>query len=147
MFAPMQMTAAIQTIHFDTDINVFGIPAPTFPLGIHETFTELRNKLGNIYQREFFGLKYPDKKGHWIYYATTTEQYPGEAEQYAGISFMIPQGNYLAEILTGWKKKEMMVNAAFIRLSCHQKDAGNFMHIEWHKNTGELLCMVRAVPG
>lgn len=143
----MQITPAIQTIHFDTDIRVFGIPAATFPMGIHEAFTELRHRLAPIYHREFFGLQCLDINGRPVYYATATEQFPGEADQYACAAFMIPQGNYLTEILTGWRKKETMVHAAFMRLVTRKPADRNFMLIEWHKNTGELLCMVRVVPG
>ena len=123
------------------DIKIFCVQAKSFPNDIGKAFGKLISLLPTVEGRTFFGVSYEGKNHEMIYNAAVLESFEGEGEIYGCDTFTIKKGEYLAEILKGWKKNEASIGLTFRKMSEVRTDTV-FPCVEWYQGE-DVLCMVR----
>ncbi len=123
------------------DMKVFCVRAKSFPNDIGKAFGALINLLPTLEGRTFFGISYQDKNHDMIYNAAVLESFEGEADKYGCESFIIKKGEYLSEMLKGWKKNEASIGITFSKMANVRTDTV-FPCVEWYQGD-DVLCMVR----
>ena len=125
----------------EKDMNVFCVRAKSFPNDIGQAFGTLIKLLPSIEERIFFGISYEGKNHEMIYNAAVLETFAGEGATYACETYTIKKGEYLAEMLKGWKKDEKSIGLTFKKMSEVRTDTV-FPCVEWYQGE-DVLCMVR----
>lgn len=125
-------------------MKVFCVQAKSFPNDIGKAFGTLINLLPTTEGRTFFGVSYQGKNHDMIYNAAVLESFEGEGKKYGCETFMIKKGEYLAEMLKGWKKDETSIGQTFKKMSEVRTDTV-FPCVEWYQGE-DVLCMVRILP-
>ncbi|HEU5292086.1 MAG TPA: hypothetical protein VFU05_15655 [Cyclobacteriaceae bacterium] len=123
------------------DMKVFCVQAKSFPNDIGKAFGTLINLLPTTEGRTFFGVSYQAKNHDMIYNAAVLEAFEGEGKKYGCETFTIKKGEYLAEMLKGWKKDETSIGQTFKKMSDVRTDTV-FPCVEWYQGE-DVLCMVR----
>jgi hypothetical protein len=134
----------MEVFKLEKDINVFCVRAKSFPNGIGKSFGVLISLLPTIEGRTFYGISFQDKNGSMIYYAAVQETFTGEGLLYNCESFTINKGEYLTELLKGWKKDVNSIGLTFQKLA-HIRTDTVFPCVEWYQDDN-VLCMVRIDP-
>lgn len=122
-------------------MKVFCVRAKSFPNEIGQAFGTLINLLPTIEGRTFFGVSYQGKNQDMVYNAAVLESFEGEGKIYGCETFTIKKGEYLSEMLKGWKKNEASIGLTFKRMSEVRNDTV-FPCVEWYQGE-DVLCMVR----
>lgn len=131
----------MEVFELKKDMKVFCIRAKSFPNDIGQTFGTLIQLLPTIEGRTFFGVSYQDKNRDMIYNAAVLESFEGEGKIYGCETFTIKKGEYLTEMLKGWKKNEASIGITFKKMSEARTDTV-FPCVEWYQGD-DVLCMVR----
>lgn len=126
------------------DMKVFCVQAKSFPNDIKRAFIELIDLLPTIEGRTFFGISYQDKNNNMIYNAAVLESFEGEGAQCGCKTYVIKNGEYLAEMLKDWKKDETSIGLTFSKMAQVRSDT-IFPCVEWYQGD-DVLCMVRIDP-
>jgi hypothetical protein len=126
------------------DLKVFCVRAVKFPNDIGQAFGTLIKLLPTIDGRIFFGVSYQDLNNEMIYNAAVLEDFDGEGKIYGCETFTIKKGEYLSEMLKGWKKNEASIGLTFRKMSEMRNDTV-FPCVEWYQGE-DVLCMVRIDP-
>jgi len=121
-------------------MKIFCVRAKSFPNDIGKAFGVLINLLPTIEGRTFFGVSYQDKNRDMIYNAAVLESFEGEGETYGCETSIIKKGEYLAEMLKGWKKNETSIGITFRKLADARTDTV-FPCVEWYQGD-DVMCMV-----
>src|SRR5690349_19240389 len=125
----------------EKDLKVFCVRAKSFPNDIGKAFGKLIELLPSTEGRTFFGVSYQDNNHDMVYNAAVLETFEGEGKKYGCETFTIKKGEYLAEMLKGWKKDERSIGLTFKKMSEARTDTV-FPCIEWYQGE-DVLCMVR----
>jgi len=125
----------------EKDLKVFCVQAKSFPNDIGKAFGTLISLLPTIDGRTFFGVSYEGKNHDMIYNAAVLESFEGEGKLYGCETFTIKKGEYLSEMLKGWKKDEASIGLTFRKMSEVRTDTV-FPCVEWYQGE-DVLCMVR----
>ena len=128
------------------DINVFYIPADSFPEGIKAAFEKLESIVPSESNRIVFGLSWPDKNGKIMYKAALEERYPGEGKKYGLNSLVIKKGSYISELVNDFASDLSRIGQTFQRLLEHPDIDPNGFCVEWYKGP-DVLCLVGLTPG
>ena len=128
------------------DINVFYMPADSFPEGIQPAFQKLETLIPPGESRAVFGLSWPDKNGKILYKAAFEERYPGEGNKYGLNSLVIKKGSYISELVNNFASDLSQIGQTFQRLLEHPDIDPNGFCVEWYKGP-DVLCLVRLSPG
>jgi len=128
------------------DINVFYMPANSFPDGIKTAFEKLESIVPSEDNRTVFALSWPDKTGKIMYKAAFEERYPGEGKKYGLNSLVIKKGSYISELVNSFASNISQIGQTFQRLLKHPDIDPNGFCVEWYKGP-DVLCMVRLIPG
>ena len=128
------------------DINVFYVPADSFPEGIKPAFERLESLIPPEENRTVFGLSWPDKHGKILYKAALEERYPGEGKKYGLNSFVIKKGSYISELVKSFASDVSQIGQTFQRLLEDPDIDPNGFCVEWYKGP-DVLCMVGLIPG
>jgi hypothetical protein len=123
------------------DMKVFCVQAKSFPNDIGKAFGTLIGLLPTIEGRTFFGVSYEGKNHDMIYNAAVLESFEGEGAEYGCETFTIKKGEYLTEMLKGWKKEEGSIGLTFRKMSEVRTDTV-FPCVEWYQGE-DVMCMVR----
>jgi predicted transcriptional regulator YdeE len=97
------------------------------------------------FDRPYYGISYVAPDGKMVYYATAKEKYNGEAEKYNCERFTIAKGEYLTIRVDDWRKKTATINDIFYELVKDERTDKTTPGIEWYKNDGEMLCMIKTI--
>lgn len=124
------------------DIRILCIRATSFPMGVKQAFDKL-GILPDCQDRTFYGISRMDEKGQIVYKAAATEMADGEAERFGLEAFTIPKGLYLAERISQWTGREMLIGETFKKLIADPRMDNTFPCVEWYNRQDEVLCMVR----
>ena len=124
------------------DINVFYVPANSFPEGIKAAFDKLKNIVPQGDNRTVFGLSWPDENGKIMYKASFEENHPGEGKRYGLSSFIIKKGSYISELVKDFAGNLPQIGGSFQRLLKHPDIDPMGCCVEWYKGA-DVLCMVR----
>src|SRR5688572_22752131 len=100
---------SMEVFELKKDIKVFCVRAKSFPNDIGKAFGSLINLLPTVEDRTFFGVSYQGKNHEMIYNAAVLESFEGEAKKYGCETYVIKKGEYLSEMLKGWKKNEASI--------------------------------------
>jgi hypothetical protein len=122
------------------DMKVFCVRANSFPNEIGQAFGALINLLPTVEGRTFFGISFQGKNHNMIYNAAVLEAFEGEGAKYGCETFTIKKGEYLSEMLKGWKKNEASIGQTFKRMSEVRNDTV-FPCVEWYQGE-DVFCMV-----
>jgi hypothetical protein len=124
------------------NVKVYCTTAKSFPEGIQEAFISLEKMLLKE-GRTFYGISYCDDKGSIVYKAGVSETYDGEAEKYGFETFIITQGQYLAETIVDWRDNIAKIGNTFQTLFRQAIVDKTYPCVEWYKSDKEVVCMVR----
>ena len=124
------------------DINVFYLPADSFPEGIKPAFERLENLVDPANKRTVFGLSWPDNNGKLMYKAAYEERYPGEGKKYGLNSLVIKKGSYISELLSSFASDLSQIGNTFQRLLEQPDIDPNGFCVEWYKGA-DVFCIVR----
>lgn len=125
------------------DIKVFCVTASSFPDGVMAAHQQLHAVLPSVAGRKFFGISRPNAKGVIVYKAAVEESKAGEAKKYGLESFTIPKGEYISELLAGWRKDETIIGNTFQKLLADPRIDQNGFCLEEYLAEDEMRCMVR----
>jgi hypothetical protein len=125
----------------EQDMKVFCIQAKSFPNDIGKAFGDLISLLPTVEGRTFFGVSYQDKHHNMVYHAAVLESYEGEGADYRCETYVIQKGEYLSELLKGWKKNETSIGLTFKKMSEVRSDTV-FPCVEWYQGE-DVFCMIR----
>ncbi len=127
------------------DLKLFYVTATSFPDGIKAAFEKLEKIIGDTKGRTFFGISHGTKEGKIIYKAAVLEQYEGEGEGKGCETFILKEGEYLAETISDWRKRMELIGETFKKLLADPRLDPQSYCVEWYKN-GEVMCMVGINP-
>jgi len=128
------------------DINVFYLPADSFPEGIQPAFEKLEGLVASDENRTRFGLSWPDKNGKIKYKAACEEKYPGEGKKFGLNSLVVAKGSYITELVKNFASDVSQITQTFRRLLEHPDIDPNGFCVEWYKGP-DVLCMIRLSQG
>jgi hypothetical protein len=126
----------------DTDITTFGTEVKNFPMGIGQAFDDLKKILPNADNRTYYGISYctPERV---TYIAAAEESFDGEGAKYNLKNYVVAKGEYIAETISDWPSKIMLIRDVFAELSkASNIDAGKPL-VEVYKNMQEMVCMIK----
>jgi hypothetical protein len=123
------------------DMRVFCVQAKSFPNDIGKAFGTLISLLPTVEGRTFFGVSYEGEDHTMVYNAAVLEAFEGEGKKYGCETFTIKKGEYLSEMLRGWKKNEASIGLTFRKMAEIRGDTV-FPCVEWYQGE-DVLCMVR----
>jgi hypothetical protein len=133
----------MEKYNLENDLKIFCVTAKSFPEGIMEAFTTLKNILPSAEGRTFFGISCGSKDGNIIYKAAVLETYEGEGEKYRCETFIVKKAVYLAETLINWRKNVKIIGDTFMKLLADPRLDTSFPCVEWYKSDDEVMCMIR----
>ncbi|MDP4262687.1 MAG: transcriptional regulator [Bacteroidota bacterium] len=133
----------METYHFEKDISVICVTAPSFPEGISEVYHQLHSVLPSMEGRNFFGISYPNREGAIIYKAAAEEAFEGEAEKQGCEIFTINKGSFTSKTLIDWRKDETIIGRTFRELLSDPCIDKNGYCLEVYNGKNEVKCMVR----
>lgn len=136
----------MQEFNLDHDPKLFCVPAKSFPVGVKEAFETIERKLGDIKGRTFFGLSRGTKGGGIEYKAGVLETSEGEGEKYGFESHIVKKGTYLVETITNWQENMQLFSITFQKLLADPRLDWNSWCVEWYKEDGSVMCMVKINP-
>jgi len=129
----------------EKDIKVICEAARSFPNDIMGAFDRLKKLVPNSESRTVYGISHMDH-GKIIYKAANPESYAGEAEALGAESYIIKAGDYISETLQNWRDNGNIVGDTFQKLLADPRIDPQGACIEWYKENGEMMCMIRIVP-
>lgn len=131
----------MEVFELKKDMRVFCVRAKSFPNDIGKAFGKLISLLPTTEGRTFFGVSYEARNHEMVYNAAVLESFKGEGKVYGCETYTIKKGEYLAEMLKGWKKEEASIGITFRKMSEIRTDTV-FPCVEWYQGE-DVLCMVR----
>jgi hypothetical protein len=134
-------TRIMEVYKLEQDMRVFCVRARSFPNDIGKAFEALISLLPTVKDRTFFGVSYETKNHDMVYNAAVLEAFEGEGNYYGCETYTIKKGEYVAELLKGWKKNEGSIGLTFRKMSEVRTDT-MFPCVEWYQGE-DVLCMVR----
>ena len=135
----------MQQYTLNEDINVICQTVGSFPSGIKEAFEALIANFG-MAGREFYGISYLDEECGIIYKVAVSAFVDNEELKPGYEEFTIKKGNYLTETLKNWMAKTDKIKDIFGLLMEDPRYDNSSPCVEWYKNDGEMLCMVKSKP-
>lgn len=133
----------METYNIEKDIQVFGKPVPSFPMGIKYAYDSLVEIVPDALRRSYYGLSRFDEKGSIIYFATVEEAYPGEGKIYHLDTHSVEKGEYISAVVLNWYTKTDSIKEVFHELMQHPQADLTKSCVEWYKSDYEMLCMIR----
>jgi predicted transcriptional regulator YdeE len=132
----------MDTITFNSDINLFYISATSFPDGIMDAHQKLHTLVPFSTERKFFGISRPEN-GVIAYKAAAEELTPGEAEKLNLDTLVLKKGNYVSLTIHNYLEDIPAIDKAFKELLPHPRLDPNGYCVEWYLNDKDVKCMIR----
>jgi hypothetical protein len=133
----------METVRFENDIIAMCITATSFPAGVPKAHESLHAVVPFSYDRKYFGISYPDKKGNIIYKAAASELKKGELESHKLEPFTIPAGEYFSVIIRNYQQDLPSITRVFDELTSRKDIDPNGFCLEWYFNEHDVRCMVK----
>ncbi|CAN5207508.1 hypothetical protein BH09BAC1_BH09BAC1_03740 [soil metagenome] len=131
----------METFELQNDIKVLFVKAESFPDGILVAYQELEQKLGDVTSRTFYGLSRMEDGCGIAYYACAQQKDASAALDLPTI--IIDKGTYLTQTISNWRGSEHLIRETFARLIKDPRLMPDSFCVEWYKENGEVMCMVR----
>jgi predicted transcriptional regulator YdeE len=132
----------MRTLKVETDLKVFGLEVPNFPMGIKETFDTLVAKVPEGLNRNYYGISYMENQ-KVVYIAAVEQKNEDEPKKYNCEKYLIEKGEYLGEDVHNWMQKTDSIKDVFHELMQNDNIDCSKPCIEWYKNDDEMVCMVK----
>lgn len=128
----------------EKDIVVFYVEATSFPDGIVEAFTNLKNILGPIKNTTFYGISKPEKNKGIVYKAAASIS-STNIENINLPRLIIPAGNYYSIHIADYTTDISQFTKAFENLLAQPQIATDTFCIEVYNNDNpnEATCLVK----
>jgi predicted transcriptional regulator YdeE len=133
----------MQPYTLNEDVKVICQTVDSFPFGIKEAFDALIASFG-MAGREFYGISYMDEECQIIYKVAVSAFNDDEELKPGYEPFTIRKGNYLSETLKNWMAKTDKIKDIFGVLMEDPSYDNSSPCVEWYRNDGEMLCMVKS---
>ncbi|HYO21422.1 MAG TPA: hypothetical protein VER36_03385 [Flavisolibacter sp.] len=134
----------MKTFSINKDISVFGVQAHSFPNGVNQAWENLHKLLPGVNRRTLYGVSHGTRHGEIVYYACVEEAFPGEAAQVGGEAIVLPKGEYIGDVVQDFTTQPQKIGETFqtiLRRDDYDTDA---CCVEWYKNEGEVVCMIKS---
>jgi len=132
----------MQTLTLYNDIEVYCVPAKSFPQGIAEAHDKLHSLITFVPGRKYFGISHGSPKGV-VYFAAANELEPGELSKHSLEKYTIKKGNYIYIDLKDYMKNVASIGEAFQQLLADKRISPDGECIEWYSSPTDCRCMVR----
>jgi hypothetical protein len=134
----------MEKYNLEKNVKVFGVIVETFPEGVGEAFEGLMKKLGDGFNRSYYGIS-EMKENQLVYKAVVEEKYDEEAEKYKLEKFNIESGTYFTIILKDWQNNTECIKDIFQKMMESEKVDKRKPCVEWYKTNDEMLCMMKSI--
>lgn len=136
----------IEKYHIESDINVFCLPAKSFPDEVSATHDRLHDLLLPAENRKYFGISHPDSSGKIIYKAAAEVLAIDINEQYSLERFTIKNGEYISTYIKNYYLDIPSVARAFNELLKHPSIDPKGYCLEMYPDDGrDIQCLVKLI--
>lgn len=135
----------METFQIHKDIRTFYVQASSFPSGVLEAHQKLHGLVGDPKGRNYFGISWGQPDGGILYRAAVEESYEGEAKEMGCEIFVIPKGDYLAEMVTDYMKDPSKIGKVFQQMLVAPDLDPNGFCLEMYLTDTEVRCLVKLV--
>lgn len=132
----------MQTFQIHKDIRTFYVQASSYPDGVLAAHQKLHSLVGDP-KRNYFGISWGQPDGGILYRAAVEELHEGEAEKMGCETFIIPKGDYLAEIVRDYMKNPAPIGKAFQQMLAAPDLDPNGFCLEMYLTDTEVRCLVK----
>lgn len=122
---------------------MFYVEAESFPHGVKAAHERLHMILGEIKEREFYGISFSGSDNTIIYRAATREEFPEEALILGLGKFTIRKGFYFSTVVPNWRKSEKSIANVFQELLKHPELDPQGYCLEIYPNLLDIQCLVK----
>lgn len=130
---------------FNNDIQVMYVKADSFPNGVLAAHQKLHSNIPFSTDRKYFGISRPENGAGIQYKAGAEVLAPGEPEQYAFDTLVLPKGNYISVTINDYMKDIPAIGKTFQQLIAQPNIDPQGYCIEWYISNKDVICMVRVV--
>jgi predicted transcriptional regulator YdeE len=140
----LDQTSFMETVHLESDINVFGFEVKTFPNGITEAFDLLMRQVPGGLTRSYFGVS-SIVDGRIVYAAAVEEKNRNEAQEFNYQRYTISKGVYNVVTIKNWRQKLASIKDVFHEMMQDKSSDLTMPCVEWYKDEQQMECMVKRI--
>ena len=132
----------METVFFDSDMEVMYVEASSFPDGILAAHQKLHGLIPYSDERKYFGISRPEN-GTITYKAAAEITNPGEAQKVNLPALTLFKGSYVCITVNDYMKNLQGIGEAFNQLIALPNIDPEGYCVEWYLNDKDVQCMVR----